>query len=182
MGGETIHASDRRAPWLGIVVAVGLISAGGAFLWASLAGDPTGISPTALYTTRLQDLQGKQIALAKWQGRILLLNFWATWCAPCREEIPLLVDTQHRYAGDGVQIVGIGVDSMDKILPFVTEVAIDYPILVDQTGGIALSRRLGNRTEVLPFTALIDRQGRVVSVKAGAWTAEQLAGELKKLI
>lgn len=170
--------------WLGSLIAVSLTLAIGAFLWTSRGetGFSPSISPTALYATQLPDTDGKPVALGQWQGKVLLINFWATWCAPCREEIPHLVEAQRRYAGGKVQIIGIAVDKVDEVRSFSMQLGINYPILVDEVQGAALSRRLGNRAGIVPFTVLIDRDGRVASVTAGALTSRQIEEGLRKLI
>src|SRR4051794_30012411 len=102
---------------IGIFLALGLVAGGAAFLWTTLAGNKneSGISPSALYATRFLTPDGQSITLGQWQGKTLLINFWATWCAPCREEIPQLIEAQRRHAGQGVQIIGIAVDSPGKV-------------------------------------------------------------------
>ena len=125
------------------------------------------ISPATLYATQFPDLRGQPQALGQWQGKLLVLNFWASWCAPCREEIPHLIQAQRSYGGRGVQIVGVAVDSPDKAGLYAREMGVDYPVLVDEAGGLALAKRLGNRPSVLPFTVIIDPQGRVAGTVVG---------------
>ncbi len=155
-----------------------------ALIWATYSGskEPTSLSSTALYSTQLHDPNGKLVALGQWQGKVILLNFWATWCAPCRQEIPLLVEMQQKRAKNGVQIVGIAVDTANKTMPFSTELGINYPILIDEEKGIELSKRLGNHAGVLPFTVLIDREGHIVFTKAGLLNDREIEEEVQKLI
>jgi thiol-disulfide isomerase/thioredoxin len=141
------------------------------------------ISPAALYATQLTDLNGQAQSLGQWQGKLLVLNFWATWCAPCREEIPRLIETQRKHSGQGVQIVGVAVDSVEKTAAYSRDIGIDYPVLVDEAGGLALARRLGNRPSVLPFTAFVDGEGRVSATVAGGVDQkglDQLLARLKQ--
>jgi peroxiredoxin len=175
--------SGRRSLFIGLVLATGLISGGVAFLWGSFTGSktPTTISPAALYSVQFRGADGKPIALGQWQGKVLLLNFWATWCAPCREEIPSLIEVQRRFSTKGVQVVGIAIDTPEKIGPFSQEMGINYPIVTDEEGGISLSKRLGNRASVLPFTAIVDRQGRVIFANTGALTSRQIEEQIKKV-
>ena len=92
----------------------------------------------------LPDPEGKPQAFAQWQGKILVVNFWATWCDPCREEVPALVRIQQNQGSKGVQIVGIGIDSADKIREFAAKFSINYPLAVAGLNGVDISRKLGN--------------------------------------
>lgn len=164
--------------FLAFGIAIGVI----ALLWITLVENKSegGISPSALYSIRLRSPDGQTITLGQWPGKILLLNFWATWCSPCREEIPRLMDAQRRYAENGVQIVGIAVDTPEKVTPYVKEMALNYPTGIDEESGINLSRRLGNQAGVLPFSAIIDRQGRVIATIVGSLSEAQINEQLRK--
>jgi thiol-disulfide isomerase/thioredoxin len=105
---------------------------------------------------------------------VVVVNFWASWCAPCREEIPGLVKIQQKLAANGLQVVGIAVDSVDKSRQAAAEMAISYPVLVAEVRIIDLTRRLGNRAGGLPFTLVLDREGRLVTAHLGLLTAAQL--------
>ena len=140
------------------------------------------ISPAALYATQLADLNGQPQSLGQWQGKLLVLNFWATWCTPCREEIPRLIEAQRKHSAQGVQIVGVAVDSAEKTAVYSREIGMDYPVLVDEAGGLALARRLGNRPSVLPFTAFVDGQGRVSATVAGGVEQKGLEQILARLV
>lgn len=121
-----------------------------------------------LRAATLVDLGGKPRALAEWGGRVLVWNFWATWCAPCREEIPLLIATRRKYGPRGVEIVGIAVDNAAKVREFSLSFSISYPILLAEADGIELMRKLGNSSGGLPYTVIADRQGKLVYRRLGA--------------
>jgi thiol-disulfide isomerase/thioredoxin len=104
--------------------------------------------------------------LSEWRGHPLLINFWATWCEPCRREIPLLKSLRHERAGDGLQVVGIAVDEADAVRTYAAGRAIDYPVLVGEQGGLAAVGAFGMDT-VLPFSVFADREGRVIALKIG---------------
>jgi len=101
-------------------------------------------------------------------------NFWATWCAPCREEMPLLLSARAKYASKGVEIVGIAVDNAAKVREFSTALGITYPILLAEADGLELMRKLGNAAGGLPYTVFLDREGRPVEHKLGALKAAEL--------
>jgi thiol-disulfide isomerase/thioredoxin len=131
---------------------------------------------------RFLDLQGKSRQFTEWQGKVLVCNFWATWCAPCREEMPLLAATRQKYAPNGVEIVGIAVDNAAKVGQFTTSLKIPYPILLSEADGLEHMRRLGNSSGGLPYTVFFDREGRVAHRKLGALKQEDLEGILGSLL
>jgi thiol-disulfide isomerase/thioredoxin len=122
--------------------------------------------PTDVPNISLADGDGVKHALSEWKGRPLLINFWATWCAPCRREIPLLKSLRHERAADGVEVVGIAVDFRDAVQHYAREIGIDYPVLVGEQDGLDAIAAFGMDT-VFPFTVFADRQGRIVTLKIG---------------
>ena len=135
----------------------------------------------ALASARFADLQGKARALSEWRGKVVVVNFWATWCAPCLEEIPLLMTVRRAQAGRGVEIVGIAVDQASKVGEFAAKLKIDYPILLADTGGLDLIRDLGNKSAGLPFTVFLDRAGNVARTKLGILKQPELDSVLAAL-
>ena len=111
-----------------------------------------------------------------------MVNFWATWCAPCRNEIPALIRTQGKYADKGVKLVGIGIDNVAKIRDYAAEMKIDYMLLVGGKEVLDVTRELGNGAGVLPFTLVLDRSGKVVFAHAGALTDAALDAVLAPLL
>jgi thiol-disulfide isomerase/thioredoxin len=128
--------------------------------------------PTDLPNISLADPGGVKHALSEWKGRPLLINFWATWCAPCRREIPLLKTLRHERAKDGVEIVGIAVDFKDAVQHYAREMSIDYPVLVGEQDGLDAIAAFGMDT-VFPFTVFADARGRIVTLKVGELHADE---------
>ncbi len=121
------------------------------------------------------DLDGKPRSLAEWRGKLVLVNFWASWCGPCREEMPLLDKTQQRFAAKGLQIVGIAADNAAATHDFLDAVPVHYPILIDDPEkGEDLSAVFGNDHDVLPYSVLIGGDGHILARRAGNFTEAKL--------
>ena len=118
----------------------------------------------------LDDLDGRRRALAEWRGRPTLVNFWATWCAPCLREMPLL--EARAKADPALAIVGIALDDPEAVRRFVRELRIGYPVLLDTPGSGDASVALGNRRGVLPYTVLLGSDGRIQAQEAGDFADE----------
>jgi thiol-disulfide isomerase/thioredoxin len=129
----------------------------------------------ALPSLERPDVDGKPHSLNEWRGKLLLVNFWASWCGPCREEMPLLDRTQQRLAAKGFQIVGIAADNVAATKEFLDQTPVDYPILIDDPEKDAdLSALFGNDHNVLPYTVLIGRDGRILARRAGNFSEAAL--------
>ncbi|MES1952579.1 thioredoxin [Salinisphaera sp. S4-8] len=133
----------------------------------------------------LADLDGKPHAIADYDGQVVVLNFWASWCKPCREEVPMLIDAQREYGDQGLQIIGIAVDKPVAAAEFAKRYDINYPVLADATEGARIQDRYtaeGAPAGVLPFTAIIDRDGKVVARIAGALNHARLSDIVQPLL
>lgn len=118
----------------------------------------------------LPDLSGTPRDIAEFDGDVLVLNFWATWCVPCRKEIPMLIEAQADYADDGLQIIGIAVDTRAAAAAFAEEHGINYPVLADPRDAARVQDAYTARNDpaaVLPYTVVIDRRGRIRAQVAG---------------
>ena len=135
-----------------------------------------------LLAKSFSDLDGRLHRLREWRGRIVLCNFWATWCAPCREEVPLLVAAKQQFGIRGFEIAGIGIDNAANLAQFAKSYQINYPVLVGDAASTELMRRLGNSPGALPFTLILNRRQTVVYRKLGALTREDLRRELAGLV
>ena len=130
----------------------------------------------------LLDLDGNKQSLSQWQGKVLLVNFWATWCPPCREEIPVFLSLRKKFSSDGFEVVGISIDDANKVKQYRRSMQIDYPLLDGEQSGMPLMVSLGNPTGGLPFSVLYDRSGDVVQIKTGAYGHQELQDLIEKLL
>ena len=150
------------------VVAVAAGAAGYAYnAWRTAPQHEAANAVAALNSSALADLDGKPQSVAQWRGKVLVVNFWATWCAPCREEIPLLMKLQKKYESRGLQLVGIAVDQPEKVRAYAAELGMNFPILMGGIEAMDLARALGNRAGVLPFTLVLDREGAIALRQVG---------------
>ncbi|MEO7741868.1 MAG: TlpA disulfide reductase family protein [Usitatibacter sp.] len=136
------------------------------------------IAPAALYAATFDDESGQRQPLGQYQGRVLVLNFWATWCGPCRDEMPGFARLHARWKDKGVQFVGLSTEERDRVARFGRDLSIPYPLWTGGGEVGELARRLGNRLGVLPHTAIIGPQGQVLEVRAGTYTEMELEGRL----
>ena len=121
----------------------------------------------------LQDMEGQQRNVREWDDHVLVINFWATWCPPCRDEIPSFIKLQEKYAGQGLQFVGIALQTAEEVKDFVAELGMNYPVLVGTEEVIKVAEEYGNRSGVLPYTVIIDRQHQINFIKRGPLHYEQ---------
>ena len=125
----------------------------------------------AIGTQRIEfganDLDGNFRNIKEWDGKIVFLNFWATWCPPCKKEIPHFIELQRDYGDQGLQFVGVAIDDEDAVREFVEEVGMNYPSLIVQGEGVGLARRYGNAAGALPYTVIIERDGEISNTFMG---------------
>ena len=117
---------------------------------------------------------GGKLKLTDLHGKLVLLNFWATWCAPCLKEIPLLVEAQARHAARGLQIVGVAVDDIDPVRSFAQRLKVNYPLMAGGPEVYEAMHDLGAQLEALPFSVLIAPDGRILDRASGDLSAEEL--------
>lgn len=145
-------------------------------------GASPGQTAATMLALTLPDAAGHDVSLAQWRGELLIVNFWATWCGPCREEMPEFVRLQAEFGAKGLQFVGIAVDDADKVRQFATEIGLNYPALIGGYGAMELSRTVGNRVMALPFTVIVDRSGGIAHTQLGPINSGQLRGIIRQLI
>jgi thiol-disulfide isomerase/thioredoxin len=158
----SIHAASGAS----VTVPAGEASAPTPSEMQPVEADTAPTIPERLPSFSLNDLSGKPTPINTWQGHSLVINFWATWCDPCRREIPLL-QSLNAGAGRPVTVIGIAVDHPDKVASFARQFAITYPLLIGEQDALDVAARLGLTSPVFPFTVFTDRRGRIVTLYVG---------------
>jgi len=130
----------------------------------------------------LTDLDGKVRNVSEWDGKILLVNFWATWCPPCKKEIPGFMELQEKYASQGFQVIGVAVDDEDSVRHYADFMDMNYPIMAAEMASMEIARSYGNRVNALPFTTFVNKQGKIVHTVAGEISREETEKIIKSLL
>jgi thiol-disulfide isomerase/thioredoxin len=171
------------------VVAV-IATAGGVFAghWVNGGDDAQAAQPAAhdsavnqLWAAPVTSADGKPQSLSLFKGHPVVVNFWASWCGPCVEEMPALSQLHREYTKKGIQFVGLGVDSTKNVQTFLQKVKVDYPVVVAGFGGADLARAFGDNAGGLPFTVVIDAKGNIRSTKLGPIDPKELKQTLDAL-
>ncbi|MCK9283066.1 MAG: TlpA family protein disulfide reductase [Rhodocyclaceae bacterium] len=130
----------------------------------------------------LKTLDGRPRSLADWRGKVLVVNFWATWCPPCRAEMPGFSRISEQYASKGVQFLGIAIDDEAPVQAYSRHAPVSYPLLLGDGTTLDLTAQLGNATQGLPFTAIIDSEGRLTATKVGILGEAELQARLDAIL
>jgi thiol-disulfide isomerase/thioredoxin len=165
----------------GAALAVGIYAGPRIVEWASGAEHGPNAAVAALWATTLPAPDNTQQSLSRFQGKPLVVNFWASWCGPCIAEMPALSALHKKYAAKGINFVGIAVDTAPNVQGFVHRVNVDYPLVIAGFGGGDLARQFGDEQGALPFTVVIDASGKVRSTTLGQVKPEKLAQTLDAL-
>ncbi len=130
----------------------------------------------------LTDLDGKLRNIDEWNGKVILVNFWATWCPPCKKEMPAFMEIHEQYKEQGFDIIGVALDDRESVQNFVDTLGVDYPIMPASHQGLDLSRAYGNRIGALPFSVFIDRDGIIKLTHAGELSKKQVEDIIRPLL
>jgi peroxiredoxin len=167
--------------WIAFIFIAVTASATGGYVSYNYFSQPAS-ETTRLPAFNLPDINGQYHHASEWQGKVLVINFWATWCPPCVKEMPLFVQLQEKYSAQGVQFIGIGIDRLEAIKAFAKRIGVNYPILVGEQDAIALAESLGNSQGGLPFTVIVDRTGRIARHQLGEVKGDYLEAVLTELL
>ncbi len=174
----------NRRQWI-IICGVGLLALlGGALTsqWISKTGLANDTSVKAFFANPWQTPDGKPANPNEWQGKVLVVNFWASWCPPCVEEMPALDSLQQEYLQKNVLFVGIGIDSPSNIREFLQKTPVSYPILIGGMPGSNISKQMGNTQGALPYTVVINSKGKAVYTKLGKIDEDELNKAIKSAL
>ena len=157
----------RGAAWIAGIAASAIALAAGVVVGGKLASPAPVERADSFFAQTFNDLDGQPQSMDRWRGRLVVVNFWATWCAPCVEEMPLLQSIHNEYAARGVAVVGIGIDSPTALRGFRDQHRLTLPLYAAGGAGSELGRSLGNRSGALPYTVLVNAEGRIVRARLG---------------
>lgn len=168
-----------------ILFVVGVLFGNYAIKWLRQPPEPSSATQSLIGTAvppfSLVGLDGVQEDIAQWQGKVRVINFWATWCPPCKREIPAMIELQNQYGPQGLQTIGIALDNSEAVSAYVEESGINYPTLLGDEA-IEVSEKLGNDMGVLPYTVIVDQAGNIAYVHYGELDRATLEAEIKKLL
>jgi len=136
---------------------------------------------SALPSYSLLGIDGVRENSAQWLGKVQLINFWATWCPPCKREIPALIKLQNDYRNQGLQVIGIALDNAEAVKQYAEEQGINYPVLVGDDDAVEVSVQLGNDMGILPYTVIVDQLGNISFIRYGEVDRESIENEITKL-
>jgi thiol-disulfide isomerase/thioredoxin len=172
----------KRREWLalggmaGVALGAGLLA--GRWLRGGWQAENAGARPAFV----LQDLDGKTRHAGEWDGQVLLVNFWASWCPPCRAEMPGFIRVRERLHARGFEVLGIALDEADPARRFAQSIAVNYPILLGGDAGLSLAIGFGNTSGGLPYSALVDRTGRIARTKTGELSEDEAETAVSALL
>jgi thiol-disulfide isomerase/thioredoxin len=166
----------------GLIIIAALLALGGGIMVRGFLSPAEQTNPTPLPDFNLPDVEGNQHNISEWQGKIRVINFWATWCPPCLKEMPEFMALQEQYAAKGLQFIGIAIDDQDPVKKYLASTKINYPILIGDVTGITLAHQLGNIIDAVPFTVVVNQQGQIIHRQPGEFSREQIMKVIKPLL
>ena len=173
----------NRLFWVG-AAAVLIVLIGLAWMVAKAPDAARSMGPDtqAFWNATLPDTQGQPQSMAQYRGKVVVVNFWAPWCPPCRAEMPGFMALQEKYGKDGVVFVGIALDTTEHVQRFLAAKPTNYPIYLGEIGGDELALALGNHANALPYTVIIDRRGEAAGSQVGMLDEARLEAMLRPLL
>ena len=142
---------------------------------------PTAANPPQL-AFAYPDVDGKLQDVEQWRGKIMVVNFWASWCGPCLKEIPEFIALQNEYGAKNVQFIGIAIEDREPVVEYLQRVKVNYPVLVAGDAGSGLARQWGNIINAVPFTVIVNPQGQIVHRQPGELSRQQFIEHVQPLL
>lgn len=164
------------------VVVAALLAAVTHFAQPSQQGQAAAADTSSLFAASFVDTQGTSQPLAQWRNQVLIVNFWASWCPPCRDEMPELSALHEKYRGRGLAVLGISTEDVAKMQQFAGEMPVSYPLLAADFDGMNLAATLGNDRDVLPYTVILRRDGSIAASYFGRIDSAMLEQALSPLL
>lgn len=161
---------------------------GGTQLFKWISDDPEGRAAAQAMVNKkipdftLPDLEGQQHNIHEWDGNVIVLNFWATWCPPCIKETPMFVEFQEELGAKGLQFVGVAIDEKNKVQEFMDTYGVNYPMLIGADDAVEIAKAYGDRFGALPYTVIIDRSGHISFVQRGELKRDVMEKTIKTLL
>ncbi|MDH5435272.1 MAG: TlpA family protein disulfide reductase [Gammaproteobacteria bacterium] len=181
MDNKIIFVAGLLALVVGITAASFSSGSLDSYLGKQVRPDASLMTGSLLPDFQLPDMDGNIQSSTNWKGKVLLVNFWATWCPPCRKEIPAFLDVMSTHGDRGFQVVGIAIDEKNSVQDYIDSMGIEYPVLIGKNDAIEISKQLGNRLGALPYTLITDRTGKVILTHRGELTKEDLLKTISPL-
>ena len=174
----------KRRQWIIITLISLLALLAGVFSshWISKTGLASDPAIKAFFANPWQTADGKSVKTEAWQGKVLVVNFWASWCPPCVEEMPTLDKLQQEFLKKNVLFVGIGIDSPSNIREFLEKTPVSYPIMIGGLQGSNLSKQMGNSQGALPYTIIINAKGKASYSKLGKISEDEIRNAIKSTL
>ena len=176
--GFAVSRWRREPPTPATTIDQGAWNAAGDGVIRSSSADSSDTAPDFRFT----DQHGAEHRFSDWDGRVRVVNFWATWCPPCVHEIPMLASVQESFRERGVRFIGVAVDDPDEAFAMAKELGMTYPTMADSRRTLDLLHAYGNRAAALPFTAFVDAQGTIRDRHVGELTLEQTRAKIQALL
>ncbi|MCD2450679.1 TlpA family protein disulfide reductase [Methylicorpusculum oleiharenae] len=165
-----------------IILAIAFCALAAGIYVNQLTDNQSRVDTPALPDFSFPDLAGRTHSLTEWHGKIIVVNFWATWCPPCRKEIPEFVELQKEYGEQGLQFVGIALEEKETVAAYLNTLETNYPMLIGGDQAMALAQQMGNIAGILPFSLVFNRDGQLIHRQAGPFSKEDLIKLIKPLL
>ncbi len=164
-----------------IFVAI-LALVGGIYVKTNLAVSETQTQSLEKLNFSFPDSTGKLRHISEWDGNILIINFWATWCPPCLREIPEFIKLQQEFADQNIQFIGIAIEEQQPVNNYLSTLKINYPILIGEDKAVVLAQQLGNTVNTVPFSVIVDQQGQIIHRQPGELSQAKILEIIAPLI